>query len=401
MQNTGIENVPDAIPAIDGGMDRSAAATIKSTNKPLDAVLGGLEAAVYVADAHSGEILFANRAFQALHGFDAVGKILREWVVPLPERGDYRVDPRGVEASEAPCELFDGELKQPRTGYWYHVKEQAVPWIDGRVVRLGIATDITGRKKTAEIARRQEERSAHNARLVFLGEMASELAHELNQPLSAIANYCNGCITRMQAGAGMEELLHSMQKAVAQAERASKIIAGIRTFAKRSEPRRCATPVAAILEEALALIEIDARRRGVRLSVEIASGLPDVHADQTRIEQVLLNLARNGLDAMKDAPENRRLLTVRAQTKGKRFVEIAVIDQGHGISKEDLERLFQPFFTTKDDGMGMGLPICRSIIEFHDGHLIAEPGSEGGTIFTFTLPIEEATRERSDERNDA
>jgi len=393
MQNKGMENMSDAISAIDGGVVQSAAGAIISANEPLDAVLGGLESAVYVADAHSGEILFANRAFQALHGFDAVGQILREWVVPLPERGDYRVDPRGVEARDAPCELFDGELLQPRTGHWYHVKEQAVPWVDGRVVRLGIATDITGRKKTAEMTRRQEERFAHTARLITMGEMASTLAHELNQPLAAIANYCNGCIARMQAGAVAEELLPVMQKAANQAERAGKVIARIRAFVKKSEPRRRATPVAVILEEALALIEIDAHRRGIRLSVEIAPGLPDVHADQIMIEQVLLNLARNGLDAMKDTQEEGRVLTVRARAGKGRFVEIAVIDRGHGIDKEDLERLFEPFFTTRDEGMGMGLPICRSIIEFHDGHLTARPGSEGGIIFTFTLPIEETTRE--------
>jgi C4-dicarboxylate-specific signal transduction histidine kinase len=371
----------------------SAAVAASSASEPLEAVLDGLEAAVYVADARSGEILFNNRAFQSLHGLDAVGQILRGSTVPLPERGDYRVDPRGVGASDAPCELFDGELLQPRTGHWYHVREQALLWVDGRVVRLGIATDITDRKKTAEITRQQEERIAHTARLITLGEMASMLAHELNQPLSAIANYCNGCVKRMQAGAKMEELLPAMQKAASQATRAGKIIASIRAFVKKSEPRRRAAPVSAILENALALIEIDARRRGVRLSVEVAPGLPDVYADQVMIEQVLLNLARNGFDAMRDAPEAERVLSVRARPKSERFVEIAVIDRGHGIKGGGLEQLLQPFFTTKEEGMGMGLSVCRSIIEFHDGHLTAEPRPEGGTIFTFTLPAEEAARE--------
>jgi C4-dicarboxylate-specific signal transduction histidine kinase len=369
----------------------SAVATVDS--EPLEAVLGGLEAAVYVADVQSGEILFNNRAFQSLHGGSAVGQILRDSVVPLPERGDYRVDPRGIEASNAPCEIFDGELLQPRTGHWYHVREQAVLWVDGRIVRLGIAIDITDRKKTAEITRQQEERIAHTERLIALGEMASMLAHELNQPLSAIANYCNGCVKRMQAGASAEKLLPTMQKAVAQAERAGKIIGSIRAFVKKSEPRRSATSVAAILESALALIEIDARRRGIRLSVDVAPGLPDVYADQVMIEQVLLNLARNGFDAMKDAPEGKRILAVRARASGERFVEIAVIDRGHGIAGGGLEQLLQPFFTTREEGMGMGLPVCRSIIEFHDGHLTAEPGPEGGTIFAFTLPVEETARE--------
>jgi len=383
---------------------QNTAVIANSANEPLDAVLSGLEAAVYVADAHSGEILFANRAFRALHGFDAVGQILREWgkwAIPLPERGDYRVYPDGVEAPDAPCELFDGELLQPRTGRWYHVKEQAVVWVDRRIVRLGIATDITDRKKTAENIRRQEERIAHNGRLVILGEMASTLAHELNQPLSAIANYCNGCIARMQAGADMEELLPTMQKAASQAERAGEIIARIRAFVKKREPCRHATPVATILKEALTLIKIDAHLRGIRLSAEIAPNLPDVYADQILIEQVLLNLARNGLDAMKGTPKDESVLTVRARTGEGHVVEISVIDRGHGIDGEDLKQLFQPFYTTKDEGMGLGLPICHSIIAFHAGCLTAESEPEGGTIFSFTLPIEETARERNGERNDA
>jgi C4-dicarboxylate-specific signal transduction histidine kinase len=358
----------------------------------LEAVLDGLEAAVYAADARSDEILFANRVFQTLHGFDTIGRVLRGLVVPQPERGDYRVDPRGVSAADAPCELFDGELLQPRTGRWYHLREQAVRWVDGRIVRLGIATDITDRKETAEVARQQEERISRTARLITMGEMASMLAHEINQPLAAIANYCNGCIARMQAGAEMGDLLVAMQKAATQAERAGKIIRRIREFVKKSEPRRAPVQVSAIFEEALAFVEIDARRRGIRLVVDVAPGLPNVHADHIMIEQVVLNLVRNGFDAMKDAQGDERVLTVRARRSGER-VEIAVIDRGHGISEENLERLFLPFFTTKDEGMGMGLAICRSIIEFHDGRLNVESNPEGGTMFAFTLAVEEDARE--------
>ena len=369
---------------------------VSDAHERLNAVLDGLEAAVYTADARSGEILFANRAFQALHGFDAVGRVLRELVVPLPERGDYRVDPRGLTATDVPCELFDGELPQPRTGRWYHVREQGVRWVDGRVIRLGIATDITDRKKTLEIARQQEERIANTARLITMGEMASMLAHEINQPLSAIANYCNGCVARLRAGAGAEELLPAMRKAAAQAERAGKIIQRIREFVKKSEPHRCAAAVAAILDNALAFVEIDAQRRGIRLSVAVAPDLPDVYADCIMIEQVVLNLVRNGMDAMSDALGEERVLSIRArraQISSANFVEISVIDRGHGISEEDRERLFQPFFTTRAEGMGMGLPICRSIIELHDGHLSVEPNPEGGAIFAFTLPVEDSIHE--------
>jgi signal transduction histidine kinase len=312
--------------------------------------------------------------------------------VPLPERGDYRLDPRGLAAADVPCELFDGELPQPRTGRWYHIREQAVPWVDGRVVRLGIATDITDRKETAEIARQQEERISRTARLMTMGEMASMLAHEINQPLSAIANYCNGCVARVQAGANAAELLPTLRKAAEQAERAGKIIVRIREFVKKSEPRRRALSIAAILDDAMAFIEIDAKRRGIRLFVDVAPDLPDVYADSLMIEQVVINLVRNGFDAMKDALGEERVLSVKARAGGARCVEVAVIDRGHGIGEEDREKLFQPFFTTRTEGMGMGLAICRSIIEFHDGHLSVEPNPEGGTMFAFTLPVKETVR---------
>lgn len=371
--------------AADAGYDAS---------ERLMAVLDGLDAAVYAADARGGEILFANRAFRALHGdYDPVGMVLRGVVVPLPERGDYRVDPRGLAAADVPCELFDGELPQPRSGRWYHVREQAVRWVDGRVVRLGIATDVTLRKRTAEIARQQEERISRTARLITMGEMASMLAHEINQPLAAIANYCNGCVVRMEAGATAAELQPVMKKAAAQAERAGKIIHRIREFVKKSEPRRVGVAVAAILDDALAFVDLDAQRRGIRLVVDVAPDLPEVLADRIMIEQVVLNLVRNGFDAMKDAEADERVLTVRARASGERAVEIAVIDRGHGIDEEDRDRLFQPFFTTKSEGMGMGLAICRSIVEYHDGRLTVEANPEGGTIFAFTLPVEESVRD--------
>ncbi|GHT86181.1 hypothetical protein FACS1894154_05640 [Betaproteobacteria bacterium] len=352
----------------------------------LETVFDGLDAAVYVADVHNDAILFANRAFQTLHRFDPVGRALRSAAVPLPERGDYQLDPRGLSIADVPCELFDGELLQPRTGCWYHIREQAMRWVDGGIVRLGIATDITDRKEMAELVRQQQERLSSTARLIVMGEMASMLAHEINQPLSAIANYCSGCVARLEAGAGAEAVLPAMKKASAQAERAGKIIRRIREFVKKSEPRRAPVQVAAILEDALGFAEIDAHRLNIRLVVEVAATLPDVHADRIMIEQVVINLVRNGFDAMKNTVGDDRVLVVRARQSGVDAVEVAVIDRGHGISAEDRERLFTPFFTTKQEGMGIGLNICRSIIEFHDSSLIVGDNPEGGTMFAFTLP---------------
>ncbi len=367
-------------------------AALEAAHERFEAVLDGLDAAVFVADARTDEILFANRAFKSIHGFDAVGRTVRGVAVPQPERGDYRVDPRGLTVADLPRELFDGELQHPLSGRWYHVREQATRWVDGRVVRMGIATDITDRKQTAEVSRQQEERLQRTGRLITMGEMASTLAHELNQPLSAIANYCAGCVTRLQGGHGRpEELLGAMQKASFQAERAGKIIRRIREFVKKSEPRRSAVQISEVLDDALGFAEIDARRMGIRIHAELEPDLPPVYADRIMIEQVVLNLVKNGMDAMADAVADERVLTVRARPYGAHAVEVAVIDRGHGIDEEDRLRLFTPFYTTKAEGMGMGLNICRSIVEFHDGRLVVDANPEGGTIFSFTLPTEAAS----------
>lgn len=364
-------------------------AALEAAHKRFEAVLDGLDSAVFVADARNDEILYANRAFMALHGFDVVGRRARAVTQPQPELGDYRVDPRKLQPADVPMELFDDELRNPLSGHWYHVREQATRWVDGRVVRMGIATDITDRRQMEEMSRQQEERLQRTARLVTMGEMASTLAHELNQPLAAISNYAMGCVKRMESGDyRQDEVLAAMQKASFQAERAGKIIRRIRDFVRKSEPRRTAVPLDEVVDDALGFAEIDARKAAVRVRREIAPKLPPVYADRIMIEQVLLNLVKNGMDAMGDTPDDCRVLTLSARVVREGLVEVSVADRGHGIRDEDAERLFTPFFTTKSEGMGMGLNICRSIIEFHDGRLWTEPNPEGGTVFRFTLPVE-------------
>jgi signal transduction histidine kinase len=181
-----------------------------------------------------------------------------------------------------------------------------------------------------------------------------------------------------------------MQKASFQAERAGKIIRRVREFVKKSEPQRCAVDLVEVLEDAIGFADIDAHRTRIRIHTELEPELPPVYADRIMIEQVLLNLIRNGLDAMADTLPEARVLVVRVRTLGADVVEVAVIDRGHGISEEGRAQLFTPFYTTKAEGMGMGLNICRSIIEFHNGRLVVDANPEGGTIFTFTLPTESA-----------
>ena len=354
-------------------------------------VIDGLDTAVHVADVTTGEILFANRAFQNIFGFDTVGRdsaLVTAACRPLTEA--LNTDPAELSAEELPCELFDGEIQHTLSGHWYHLHERAIRWVDGRTVRVQIAADITDRKHIDEVNLQQQKRLEQTSRLITMGEMASSLAHELNQPLSAIANYCAGCIKRMQDGNyRFEDLLAAMQKAATQAERAGKIIRRMRDMVKKSEPNRQPASLDALVDEARAFADIEAQRTGTQIIVDIPENLPRIVVDRIMIEQVLLNLIKNGIEAMNDVPFERRRLSIQARPVDERMLEIAISDQGHGLAEADLERIFAPFYTTKPEGMGIGLAICRSIIEFHQGRLWVEARREGGTVFRFTVPIEE------------
>jgi PAS domain S-box-containing protein len=354
-------------------------------------VIDGLDTAVHVADVETGEILFANRAFQNIFGFNAVGRDSAQVTAacrPLPTA--LYCAPTHLSADELPCELFDGELQHTLSGHWYQVHERAIRWTDGRTVRVQIAADITDKKHIDEVNLQQQKRLEQTSRLITMGEMASSLAHELNQPLSAIANYCAGCVKRMQAGNyRFEDLLAAMQKAGEQAERAGKIIRRMRDMVKKSDPKCLPVSLQELIDETRAFADIEAQRSGTQIAVRIPENLPRIVVDRIMIEQVLLNLVKNGIESMGDIPFDRRHLTIQARVLDERMLEIAVADQGHGLPEEDVERIFAPFYTTKPDGMGIGLAICRSIIEFHQGRLWVEAGRDGGTIFRFTVPIEE------------
>ena len=354
-------------------------------------VIDGLDTAVHVAAVDSGEILFANRAFQHIFGFDTVGRdsaLVTAACRPPPEALFH--DPASLGPDELPCEIFDGEIQHALSGHWYHVHERAIRWVDGRTVRVQIAADITDKKHIDDVNQQQQKRLEQTSRLITMGEMASSLAHELNQPLSAIANYCAGCIKRMQSGNyQFDDLLAAMQKASEQAERAGKIIRRMRDMVKKSDPNRQPVPLAELVDETRAFADIEAQRTGTLIEVAIPENLPNIVVDRIMIEQVLLNLIKNGIEAMHNNAFDRRKLFISARRIDERLVEVAIADQGHGLADEDIEKIFAPFYTTKPEGMGIGLAICRSIIEFHQGRLWVEPRREGGTVFRFTVPIEE------------
>ncbi len=354
-------------------------------------VIDGLDSPVHVADVQTGEILFANRAFQNIFGFDAVGKSSAQVTAACRPANEWlHFDPATLGPEQLPCELFDGEIQHALSGHWYHIHERAIRWVDGRTVRVQIAADITDRKHIEEVNLQQQKRLEQTSRLITMGEMASSLAHELNQPLSAIANYCAGCVKRMQSGSyRLDDLLGAMQKASDQAERAGKIIRRMRDMVKKGEPNRQPVSLADLVDETRAFADIEAQRTGTQIIVDLPDDLPRIVVDRIMIEQVLLNLVRNGIEAMDDMPFDRRRLNIAAQPADERMLQISIADQGHGLAEGDIERIFAPFYTTKPEGMGIGLAICRSIVEFHQGRLWVEPRREGGTVFHFTVPLEE------------
>jgi PAS domain S-box-containing protein len=329
-------------------------------------VLEGLDDAISVtADTNDGvELLFANRTYRRLFGSQTQGH--EEMLAG--RRGRY---------TDESVEVFSDSVQK-----WFEVQHRMLAWTDGRRVRLQVARDITERRKHEEASRVQQEKIQITSRLTTMGEMASSLAHELNQPLTAIANYSMGAVAMVKAGhTDMGTLLPALEKAAAQAQRAGKIISRIRDFVKRSEPRRQNVPIQTIVDNAVSLAEIHARKRQVEIVRNIPESLPDVYADPILIEQVLLNLLKNGLESMDQAILNTLTLDVSLHDNQ---IEVAVKDRGHGLS--DPERLFEPFFSTKSEGLGMGLNICRTIIESHHGRLWASSNPDGGTIFRFTLP---------------
>jgi two-component system sensor histidine kinase DctS len=342
-----------------------------------------------------GRLTYVNRAFCSMTGYRAdelVGRTppLPYWLPDHTERRQELLD--RLEDSGSTPEGFELRFRR-KNGELLDVLLFEAPLIDagGRHTGwMGSVLDITEQKRARELARQQEERLQATSRLVTMGEMASTLAHELNQPLAAIASYNNGCLNRLQAAEiDRGELVEIHTRIGRQARRAGEIIRRVHDFVRRSEPRREPLDINAVISEALGLIEADARKRRMRLVADLAPQLPPLMADAVMVEQIVVNLVRNGMDAMQDTPPERREVRITTGVEG-RFLAVRVADRGKGIAPEAAAHLFQPFFTTKAEGMGMGLNICRSIAELHHGRLGFEAGPDGGTIFTLSLPLEPA-----------
>ncbi len=381
---------------------------LSASHERFTTVLEGLDASVSVLSVQQGELLFANRSYRLWFGGDARGHLQMAGGVPgepFDAENDEDVDPLSglptqelTETGASPREVFVEALQK-----WFDVRARYLQWTDGRLAQMLIATDITARLRANEQVAAQAEKAQVTSRLVTMGEMASSVAHELNQPLTAITNYCNGMVSRVKADSiSQKDLVAALQKTARQAERAGEIIRRIRAFVKRSEPQRQSAQARQIIDDAVELAGIELRRRNVAIHTYVAQRLPTLMVDPILIEQVVLNLLKNAAEAIDNAqlPTPRRHIELRVVPRHSAeeggVIEFSVTDMGPGIDDDVVDRLYEAFFSTKAEGLGIGLSLCRTIVESHRGRMRAQNLYNGtqvvGCRFSFTLPVETPTR---------
>ncbi|MDO9146075.1 MAG: PAS domain S-box protein [Hydrogenophaga sp.] len=358
-----------------------------------------------------GRVTYVNPAFCQMVGYSAeeligTGLPAPWWPSELVDEYQQRQAVR-LAGQTLPREGYESVF-QRRDGTRFPVLIIEAPLIDAQGAQTGYMSailDLTEQRRVEDLNRTSQDRLQATARLATMGEMASMLSHELNQPLAAISSYATGALNLLedtQRALPEADLQLAMRRISEQAERAGRVIKSVADFVRRREQVREAVAPQSLVDAIAPLVALQAKKQGVRVQIEVLPGVPPVLCDRTMIEQVLLNLARNGMQAMPegDPPlrSGQRVLTLSVrqwrlqsgvsfggQTQ-KSWVEFAVTDHGHGLSTDVQVKLFTPFFTTKAEGMGLGLSLCRTVIEQHGGALTHEPAQPRGTVFRFTLP---------------
>ncbi len=370
---------PDPVPEPDTHARESAL---------LRSILETVPDAMVVID-HRGIVQSFSRAAERLFGYspaEVCGQNVR-MLMPSPYReqhdgylerylatGERRIIGIGrvvvglrKDGSTFPMELTVGEVNQ-----------------NGRTLFTGFVRDLTERQQTDRRLQELQDGLLHVSRLRSMGQMAAALAHELNQPLTATSNYVRAALRLLEAPQpDLPRVRQAIDLAARQTLRSGEIIRRLRAFVARGEVARRPESVAKLIEEASALALVGAKEHGIKVLITIDPDLPSAVVDRVQVQQVLLNLIRNAVEAMEGQP--LRELSVGTVVENG-VVEVSVADTGSGISPEIEARLFQPFVTTKINGMGIGLSVCRTIVEAHGGRLWVEPNAGGGSIFRFTLP---------------
>jgi two-component system sensor kinase FixL len=363
---------------------------VEARERRLQSILDTVPDAMIVIDAH-GRIQAFSRAAERLFGYsapEACGQNVR-MLMPAPYREQHDQYMARYEETGERRIIGIGRIvvAERRDGSTFPI-ELAVGEILGGPERMftGFIRDLSERQNTEARLQELQAELVHMSRLTALGEMSSALAHELNQPLSAIANYLKGVrrlFEPLSLGPGGLRIQDGLDKATEQALRAGEIIRRLRDFVRRGETQQRVESLAKIVEEAGALALVGAKVHDVRVAYHLDPACDAVLTDRVQIQQVLLNLIRNAMEAMIGQP--RRVLMVSSLSADGGMVQISVSDTGAGLAPHVAERLFEPFLTTKDNGLGVGLSICRTIVEAHGGRIWAEVNPIGGATFCFTL----------------
>lgn len=351
-----------------------------------------------------GQTTYVNPAFCEMVGFSA------EEILNPSVSTPYWPPELAPEYARRQRIRLSGQLPPPREGYEttfmrkdglrFPVLVFEAPLINAAGMHTGWMSafvDMSEQRRVEELSRASQERLQATARLATVGEMASLLSHELNQPLAAISSYATGTLNLLPEGAAPDEVQShlpdvrmAVQRMAYQAERAGKVIKSVHDFVRRRGQSRELLQAQELLDAVLPLVRLQARKLQVQVHTQVAESLPPVYCDRTMVEQVLLNLSRNGMQAMEDIDMAQRMLHLEVrlvEAPGERArVEFVVTDLGVGIADEVAQQLYTPFFTTRDEGMGLGLSLCRTVVEQHGSHLVHQHHSPQGTIFRFTLP---------------
>ncbi|NQW94171.1 MAG: PAS domain S-box protein [Polaromonas sp.] len=374
-----------------------------------DSVLTGLRARDL-----SGRITYVNPAFCQMVGIPAKDLLNQSFPSPYwpPEFANTYQQRQAIRlaGNNLPREGHESVFMRP-DGTRFPVLIMEAPLINAVGKHTGWMSailDVSEQRRTEELSRASQDRLQATARLAMVGEMASLLSHELNQPLAAISSYAVGSLNLLNDNAAAnvtaqpntvltEDLQLAIGRIAEQAERAGKVIKSVHDFVRRRDQEREAVAPRALLDAVMPLVSLQARKLHVTVVMDVDASASTVLCDRTMVEQVLLNLARNGMQAMQSLEQSEaRVLTLRvrpaASNAASAWVVFAVIDQGDGIPPDVASQLFTPFFTTKMEGMGLGLSLCRTVIEQHGGFLGFEPMAPKGTIFSFTLPVASAQR---------
>ena len=365
-----------------------------------DSVLTGLRARDL-----AGRITYVNPAFCQMVGIPAKDLLNQSFPSPYwpPELADAYLQRQTIRlaGNNLPREGHESLFIRP-DGTRFPVLIMEAPLINAVGKHTGWMSailDVSEQRRTEELSRASQDRLQATARLAMVGEMASLLSHELNQPLAAISSYAVGSLNLLNDNAAAqpggvltEDLQLAIGRIAEQAERAGKVIKSVHDFVRRRDQEREAVAPRALLDAVMPLVSLQARKLLVTVVTDVDPNAAPVLCDRTMVEQVLLNLARNGMQAMQSLDQSAaRVLTLRVRPAASKatnaWVEFAVIDQGAGIPPEVASQLFTPFFTTKDEGMGLGLSLCRTVIEQHGGFLGFEAAAPQGTMFSFTLPV--------------